>query len=236
MIVIPSLDVRDRTYLPEGGTLRSATLLRNDADVILRTFLRFGFSRFQIAELDLHAGQRRGCNLIASLLSEYPSRIQVSTHDKRRDHVDDLLRAGANFVVVSPEDVNDEDWLLDLADDGFRPIIVAVDVNTRRLHIPAAQTVLPRDAADWIEEISHLAPSAVLVRSVDVQGHAAPCDFAFLEDLVENVTTPIFAAGVLETLGELHALQDRGVAGALLGECLQTGRIDPWIAAQEFCA
>ncbi|MEP7348167.1 MAG: HisA/HisF-related TIM barrel protein, partial [Gemmatimonadaceae bacterium] len=165
---------------------------------------------------------------------EHSAQFQVSTDVRRRDQVDDLLAAGARFVVVGSKGIDDLDWLAEIVADDSGTVIVAVDVSTRRVHVPTAQPGMPRDAADWIHDLSHLALGAVLIRSVDGQGQSAPCDFPLLEELVEDFAFPILAAGVLQTVGELDALQDRGVAGALLGECLHTGRIDPWIAAQEF--
>ncbi len=236
MIVIPVLDVHDGPCLPKGGTSPSAALVRSDPNDALRALVRFGFSRFHIAAPNSRASRRGAFNLTATFPFLHSAQFQVSNNVRQRDQIDDLLGAGASFVVVGPAGVDDEDWLSELVIDDARTVIIAFDVYARRLYVPDTQVGVPRKAADWIEELSRLTPSSVLIRSVDARGHAAPCDFAMLEDLVENVSCPVLAAGVLETVGELEALQDRGVAGALLGECLQFGRINPWTAAQDFCA
>ena len=51
---------------------------------------------------------------------------------------------------------------------------------------------------------------------------------------LDAATVPVFASGGVSSLGELRALADRGVAGAILGMALYTGAIDPRAAVEEF--
>jgi phosphoribosylformimino-5-aminoimidazole carboxamide ribotide isomerase len=233
MIVIPSLDVRDGVCLPEGGLIPRSSV-RRDPEEVLRSLVRVGFSRFHIADLEARPVKRGRFDLTNVLLSEHAVQFQVSRPVRRSDQIDELLGAGASFVVVGPRGVDDEDWLGELITDDSRSVIIAADVQARRLRALGTQSGIARDVLDWVEALSHLALGGILIRAVDDHGQSASCDFALLEDLVESAACPVLAAGVVDTVGELDALQDRGVAGTLLGECLYTGRIDPWIAAQEF--
>ena len=44
----------------------------------------------------------------------------------------------------------------------------------------------------------------------------------------------MFASGGISSLGELRALDDIGIAGAVLGMALYTGALDPRAVAEEF--
>lgn len=233
MIVIPSFEVRDGVCIPEGG-IAPSTLVRGDSDELLRSLVRLGFARFHLADRESQTRKRGTFDRTAALLSDHAVQFQVCSQARRRDQIDDLLGAGASFVVVGSDGVDDDAWLGGLITDDHRSVILSVDVRARRLQASGTPSGIPPSVVDWVEALSHIALGGVIIRAVDDQRQPAPCDFALLEDLVESAAFPILVAGVVDTVGELDALQDRGVAGVLVGECLHTGRIDPWIAAREF--
>jgi phosphoribosylformimino-5-aminoimidazole carboxamide ribotide isomerase len=59
-------------------------------------------------------------------------------------------------------------------------------------------------------------------------------DLPLMEDVAEESSHPIFASGGIGTMGDLRALEDRGVAGVVIGMALYTGAIDPRAVAEEF--
>jgi len=231
MIAIPVLDVRRGICRSLQG--RASLEFGTDPNQVLRALSRVGFSRFHIASCDAIGGPR-GFRPSAAFLNDSAIQLQLATDLKRRHHIDDLLTAGASFVVVEPVCPSDDDCLADLLGGDSRAVIVMVDVCSRQLRTSAPNVSWPQDAADWIEEHLDVEIGAVLVRSVDPLGQLARCDLGFLEDLVDIVSTPVLAAGDLESLSDLDALQDRGVSGVLLGDGLYSGRINAWAAAQEY--
>lgn len=175
MIVIPSLDVRDGACCLEGGTVPATPLRRNDAGELLRSLIRFGFSRFHVSDLEPRAYRRSALTLTGEWYSEHAVQIQVSSDVQRRDQVDDFLSAGASFVVVCPLGADDvENCLAELSGEDSSRLIVAVNVSARRIQAPDAKAGMPRDAIDWVEELSHLGLGGVLVRALDERGHQTP--------------------------------------------------------------
>jgi phosphoribosylformimino-5-aminoimidazole carboxamide ribotide isomerase len=55
-----------------------------------------------------------------------------------------------------------------------------------------------------------------------------------MEDVVDASPFPVFASGGIGSLADLRALEDRGVAAAVIGMALYTGAIDPRVLAEEF--
>lgn len=236
MIAIPSIELSDGTCAFEGTATSVSMPPRDDTDDVIGSLVRHGFGRIHVADVSLRLASRPVCHRTVELLSQHPVQIQVCGNVQRPDQVDDLLGAGASYVVIGPAGFVHDEWL----DEIFRhhdpgSLIVALDVTSRHIR---SQTPggIPRSANDWVEEVGKYAPAAVLIRAVDDAGRLAPCDFALLEDIVEDAACPVIAAGVVATVRELDALQDRGVAGVLLGHCLQNGQLDPWIVAQDFPA
>jgi len=75
----------------------------------------------------------------------------------------------------------------------------------------------------------------------DVAGHASrvptlcACESGLsLQDVAEAAHVPVFASGGVSSANDLRALQDRGVAGAIVGMALYTGALDPRAVIEEF--
>ena len=59
-------------------------------------------------------------------------------------------------------------------------------------------------------------------------------ELSLLEDIAEACEFPVIAAGGVSTIGDLRALDNRGVSAVLLGDLLYNGSIDPHGVATEF--
>jgi phosphoribosylformimino-5-aminoimidazole carboxamide ribonucleotide (ProFAR) isomerase len=55
-----------------------------------------------------------------------------------------------------------------------------------------------------------------------------------MEDVAERSAAPVFASGGITTMGDLRALEHRGLGGAVIGMALYTGALDPVVVAGEF--
>jgi phosphoribosylformimino-5-aminoimidazole carboxamide ribotide isomerase len=62
----------------------------------------------------------------------------------------------------------------------------------------------------------------------------AGTDLPLMEDVSEVAAMPVYASGGITTMHDLRALEERGVAAAVLGMALDTGALDPWVVAEEF--
>ncbi|MBV6519993.1 MAG: hypothetical protein MNPFHGCM_00097 [Gemmatimonadaceae bacterium] len=224
MIVIPVVAVA-----PAPGSTRSSRHRPlGPADTLLE-LSRLGFS---------HAHLRIDGTCITDFCQEFPIshglHLQVGADIQQPDDVDAFLTGGAEYVVVQSHD-RDVDRFWALIEPHDHAVIAAVSVCEKRVvcRQPGPCSVM-RQPADWIEELARLGIAGVLVDHCDDQGRPGRCDLSFLEDLVETANLPIMAAGVFDRLGDLDALQDRGVFAALLGDGLDTRGIDLAAAAGEF--
>jgi phosphoribosylformimino-5-aminoimidazole carboxamide ribotide isomerase len=59
-------------------------------------------------------------------------------------------------------------------------------------------------------------------------------DLFLMEDVAELSGVPVYASGGIATMQDLRALDNRGVAGAVIGTALYSGALDPRAVAEEF--
>ena len=125
-------------------------------------------------------------------------------------------------------------WLEEIANANPDSIIVAADVRERRVVTRGWQRSLPRDILDMVQDLSGIPLAGLLVTAVHCEGQLKGTDLPLMEDVADQSEWPVFASGGITTLADMRALEDRGLAGAVLGMALYTGTIDPRILAEEF--
>ena len=87
---------------------------------------------------------------------------------------------------------------------------------------------------DLIEDLNGLPLAGILVTAVHREEAMRGTDLPLMEDVAEAAEFPVFASGGLGSLGDLRALEDRGVSAAIIGIALYNGSMDPWAIAEEF--
>ena len=168
------------------------------------------------------------------LLDRGAAETQVGGGLRSTERVQDVLAAGARFAVADTRALEDEDWLADVAAANPGQIILAAQVRDRRVVSPAWTRVPARDLFDLLESLAGVPLGGLLVTLTDGEGELRTRDLSMLEDMVDVAAWPVVAAGGLETIEGLHALQNRGVSAAVIGAALYNGALDPWAVAQEF--
>lgn len=231
MIAIPAIHLHHGLGALAGS--RTQAQARMLAAELIRSLNRYGFARIHVEDLDAHRESAGRSRALSDLLSERFPALQVATGVRCADPLEDLLADGATYVVAAAGS-RDDDWLVDFAHREAGSVIAHLDLCGRRLHARHDARRAALDALDWIEDVRDCALAGVIVAPVDASGVTAPNDLRLLEDMVELADCPIIAAGVVDGIGDMRALQDRGVAGVLLGDVLHDATIDPWLAAEEF--
>ena len=137
-------------------------------------------------------------------------------------------------MVVGTRAIEDPDWLREIAEANPGAIVLAADVRDRRVVTHGWTRELPRNILDLIDELSGVPLGGLLVTAVHREGQMAGTDLPLMEDVAEASEWPVLASGGISSMNDLRALEERGLAGAVLGMALYTGALDPRILAEEF--
>jgi phosphoribosylformimino-5-aminoimidazole carboxamide ribotide isomerase len=237
MIAIPAVDLRDGACVQlVGGEYDAERVRLDDPLAVARSWQRYGFTRLHIVDLDAATGRGSNREIVRELISHGGLPVQVGGGLRSTESVDDVLREGAARVVVGTRALEDLEWLGELAHAYPNEIVLAADVRDRRVVTRGWARTLPRTILDIVEEVASLPLAAILVTAVHREGQMAGTDLALMEDVAEAASAPVIASGGIATMGDLYALEDRGIAGAVLGMALYTGALDPWSVADQFAS
>ena len=217
-----------------GGEYADERVRLADPVAVARDWVRYGFRRLHVVDLDAATGRGSNRDLVGELLRDTAAQLQVGGGVRSETQIEELLANGASAVVVGTRALEDADWLARVASTYPNEILVAADVRDRRVVTHGWSRTLPRDIVDVTEELSALPLAGMLVTAVHREGRMQGADLFLMEDVVDAASFPVYASGGIASVADLRALADRGVAAAVVGMALYTGAIDPWHTAEEF--
>jgi len=235
MIAIPAVDLREGACVQlVGGEYADERVRLADPVAVARDWARFGFRRLHVVDLDAATGRGSNREIVADLLRDTSVPLQIGGGVRSETQIEELLASGATAVVVGTRALEDSDWLARVATTYPNEILVAADVRDRRIVTHGWARTLPREIIDVTEELSTLPLAGLLVTAVHREGRMQGADLFLMEDVVDAASFPVFASGGIASTADLRALDDRGVAAAIIGMALYTGALDPWQTAEEF--
>jgi phosphoribosylformimino-5-aminoimidazole carboxamide ribotide isomerase len=237
MLAIPAIDLREGCVVQlVGGDFEKEKIRIGDPRDVARRWTGYGFRRLHVVDLDAATGRGTNRPVVRDLLADAATPVQVGGGVRTTEAIESLVSDGAAQVVVGTRAIDDPDWLREIADAHPGVIVLAADVRDRRIVTHGWTRELPRNILDLIDDLSGLALGGLLVTAVHREGQMAGTDLPLMEDVAEASEWPVFASGGIASIQDLRALEDRGLAGAVLGMALYTGALDARVVAEEFAA
>ena len=237
MIAIPAVDLRDGACVQlVGGEYANEKVRLPDPAAVARDWIQQGFNRLHVVDLDAATGRGNNSRIIREILRESGVPVQVGGGIRNEDQIERLLDDGATYVVVGTRAVEDEDWLMEMADRFPQQLIVAADVRERKIVTRGWTKTLTQNVVHYVEELANLPLAGILVTAVHKEGQLQGTDLPLMEDVAEGSAWPVLASGGISTFDDLRALEHRGLSGAVLGMALYTGAMEPRRIAEEFGA
>ena len=235
VIAIPAIDLREGACVQlVGGSYAREQIRLADPVGVAREWTRHGFKRLHLVDLDAATGRGSNERVVRDILGDTSLDVQVGGGVRSGETIDLLLRDGASWVVLGTRAMEESRWLADTAEAFPGELIVAADVRDRRVVTRGWERTLARDVLDVVEELNDLPLAGVMVTAVHKEGQLRGTDLPLMEDVAERSSFPVYASGGVTTLNDLRSLDDRGVAGAIIGMALYTGTLNAWVVAEEF--
>jgi phosphoribosylformimino-5-aminoimidazole carboxamide ribotide isomerase len=235
VIAIPAIDLRDGACVQlVGGSYAHERVRLDDPLDVARTWSDCGFTRVHVVDLDAATGHGSNDAVVEALIGATNALVQVGGGVRTTERVDELLEAGARYVVVGTRAVEDSRWLGTVARAHPGSVIVAADVRERLVVTRGWRSTTARNVVSFVEELSEFELAGVLVTAVHKEGLMQGCDVHLMEDVVQASANPVLASGGIRGRADLDELSDAGVAGAIIGMALYTGALDPRMVAEEY--
>ena len=235
MLAIPAIDLRDGHCVQLVGGDYTKEAVRLDEPLrVAQQWVAAGFTRLHLVDLDAATGRGNNRDLLREIITRSGVPAQVGGGVRSEDAVTALLDDGADHVIIGTRGVEDKEWLAEQAERFPQRIVLAADVNGRKVVTRGWVKETALDVLDFIRELEHLPLAGLLVTAVHKEGKMQGTDLALMADVVDAAAWPVIASGGVSSMLDLQALEDRGVAAAVLGMALYTDALDARIVAEEY--
>jgi phosphoribosylformimino-5-aminoimidazole carboxamide ribotide isomerase len=243
MQVIPAIDLRDGACVQlVGGSYDDERIRIADPVAVAEHWAGLGFGRIHLVDLDAATGRGSNRETATEILSAChwraldgaPLAVQCGGGIRSLDDIDELLALGASEVVLGTRAIEDRVWLEEAVTRFPYRIIVAADAKGRRLVTRGWSATDSRNVVEFIDELASLPLAGVLVTAVEREGRLEGPDLVLVGDISGRSKHQVQASGGVRSEGDIRALAELGVSGAIVGMALYTGALDPQTIIEEF--
>jgi phosphoribosylformimino-5-aminoimidazole carboxamide ribotide isomerase len=204
-----------KTYEKQFGTpLEAAKRWRDE-----------GAGKLHIIDLDAAFGIGDNRAVIAEVAKNIALPIQVGGGIRSYEIAEKILQTGVTQVILGALAFSDPSAITKIQKKfGDESVIVALDNKDGQIMVEGWQTKTAMTVDDALDKYTALGVRRFLITSIAQDGMLTGPDLQTLSSAVLFPNAKIIAAGGIGTIGDLVALKEIGVEGAVIGKALYEER------------
>ena len=173
--------------------------------------------------IDITASQEKRdpvFHLIADIFNECFMPLAVGGGIHTMEHVDRLMRIGADKVIINSEAINNPAFITKIAGKyGSQSVVIAIDVkydhNEHFVFYNRAEKNTGLKVVDWARQIEALGAGEIFLNSIDKDGTMRGYDLELIKKVVQAVSLPVIACGGAGTIQHVVDAVQKGKADAV---------------------
>lgn len=226
MLVIPAIDLLDgKCVRLLRGDYANPTVYSDDPIDVATSFAEAGAERIHVVDLDAARGVGDNHALIEAMVRRGDIKVQVAGGIRTEAHVDRLIAAGAQSVVMGTTAVREPRVLERCARNHPGRILAALDVRGDEPAVAGWTQSEPLRMGILLARWDVLALAGVIFTSIERDGTLEGPDLTTLTRVRAMTSLPIQYSGGVSTIDEIRAVRQAGAAAVILGKALYEGRI-----------
>jgi phosphoribosylformimino-5-aminoimidazole carboxamide ribotide isomerase len=229
VLLYPAIDIRGgkAVRLLEGDYARETTYDADPVDAALR-WAEEGAHYLHVVDLDgARAGEPQNLDVVHRIADAVPFPIQVGGGLRSEECVADVLRAGAERVVIGTAALRDPDFLERMLAHHDERVVVSVDARDGRVSLSGWTETSDVDIADAVRSLGERGVRRFLCTAIEVDGTMRGPALGELNRVAAATTAWVIASGGVGELPHLEQLAREAapnVEGAIVGRALYERR------------
>ncbi len=184
-----------------------------------------GAGKLHIIDLDAAFALGNNYSVIAGIVENVKLPIQVGGGIRNYETAEKLFQLGITQVILGALAFSDPSAVGKIRMKfGIDSVIVALDNKDGQIMVEGWKTATAMTVDDALEKYSQLGVHRFLITSIAQDGTLSGPDLHTLSAATLYPNAKIIAAGGIGSIGDLVALQEIGVEGAVIGKALYEGR------------
>jgi phosphoribosylformimino-5-aminoimidazole carboxamide ribotide isomerase len=229
VILYPAIDIRDghAVRLVEGDYDRETIFDADPVDAALR-FADAGVHIIHVVDLDgAKAGEPVNLATVRRIADTVPFPIQVGGGLRNAKCVANVLRSGAERVVIGTAAMRDPEFLAAMLEEHGERVVVSVDARAGKVSLAGWIETSDVDVADAVADLTARGVERFLFTPIEVDGTLAGPGFDQLARVAAATSASVIYSGGVGTLDDLKRLRAEAapnVEGVIVGRALYEKR------------
>ncbi|MGE5392040.1 MAG: 1-(5-phosphoribosyl)-5-[(5-phosphoribosylamino)methylideneamino]imidazole-4-carboxamide isomerase [Deltaproteobacteria bacterium] len=231
MVIYPAIDLKDGQCVRlVQGKAENKTVYSDNPGEMAGAWQKQGACWLHVVDLD-GAFEGRPVNTLAikAIAAAIDIPFQVGGGLRRREDVAEVLKAGARRVIIGTKAVNSPDFIKSLLDEfGPERIVLGLDARDGMVAVEGWVSTSNLTALEFADTMKGLGITTAVYTDISRDGLLQGPNLKAIEDMACRSGLSIIASGGVssrENIMALKALEDCGVAGAIMGKALYDGKI-----------
>jgi phosphoribosylformimino-5-aminoimidazole carboxamide ribotide isomerase len=184
-----------------------------------------GAGKLHIIDLDAAFGLGNNHAVIAEISKNVKLPIQVGGGIRSCETAETLFQTGITQVILGALAFSDPSAISKIRTRfGVDSVIVALDNKDGQIMVEGWKTATAMTVDEALEKYTTMSVRNFLITSIAQDGMLNGPDLLTLSQAAQYPNAKITAAGGIGSIGDLAALKDIGVEGAVIGKALYEGR------------
>ena len=229
MYIYPAIDLYDgRAVRLYKGDYAQMTVYSDDPLAVAKDFEAAGARHIHMVDL---AGAKDGTTpnfaVVASVAQNTSLRVEIGGGVRSEEVVKKYLDAGVDRVILGTAAITRWDFFCDMAEKYPGRIAAGVDVRDGFIAIKGWLETSETTCFDFCERLLDTGVRGVICTDISKDGAMGGANRALYRELTERFPALDFvASGGVSSLGDIRALRDMGLHGAIVGKAYYVGAID----------
>lgn len=233
MLLIPAIDLKDgRCVRLKQGNPDEETIFSDDPAEVARRWCDEGAERLHLVDLNgAFSGKPQNASAVRTIIDAVGAEIPVQLGGGIRslDTIERYLDAGISYVVVGTAAVKNPGFLHDACTAFPGQILVGLDARDGKVATDGWSKLTRHDVVDLARKFVGYGVEGIIYTDIGRDGMLSGVNIEATQRLAQAVSVPVFASGGvsgLQDIEQLLAIEEEGVAGAILGRSLYEGTLD----------
>jgi phosphoribosylformimino-5-aminoimidazole carboxamide ribotide isomerase len=229
MQLIPAIDLMNGKIVRlTRGEAKTAKIYESQFGTPVEAAKRWqdeGANKLHIIDLDAAFALGNNHSVIAEIAKNAKLPIQVGGGIRNFETIEKLFQSGISQVILGALAFSDPSAIGKIQKKfGAESVIVALDNKDGQIMVEGWKTATAMTVDDALEKYTSLSVRHFLITSIAQDGMLTGPDLQTLSQATLYPNAKIIAAGGIGSIGDLAALKEIGVEGAVIGKALYEGR------------
>lgn len=228
MRIFPAIDLyEEKAVRLYKGDYSQMTVYSDDPVKTAKDFEAAGAEFLHVVDLEgAKDGLASNYEMIKNIVNNTDLFVEVGGGIRSMAVVEAYLSAGVGRVIIGTSAVNNEDFLADALKRHREQIAVGVDVKDGFVATRGWTETTKCDFYGFCKKMQDMGVKTLICTDVSKDGAMQGTNREMYKKLASELSVKIVASGGISSIGDVTALKEMGIYGAIIGKAYYIGAID----------